>query len=264
MVPTKHVSRGWVACVVATLLLAFAAAPASAAAPGNDDRASATPVGALPFNDHLVTLEATSQEGDPPCASDPGVNPTVWYSFTPSQDGRYIATTRGSDYDTTLWVGTNASGLDRVACNDDHFGFQSMVAWRARAGVTYLIMVGSFRGEGGDLRFRIKRAPRPPTFRLSLERARLTGNGKIELRGGLSCQRSESVLLEAAVRQDFGRHIIRGWRSRSLRCGADWVVQLGNPEFRFAREEARISLNARTCNAAGCRRTTIDRIVEVR
>ena len=61
----------------------------------------------------------------PPSATRRRTDPdraTVWYSFTPDADGDYLADTFGSDYDTTLYVGTpdGAGGIDVIGCIDDN------------------------------------------------------------------------------------------------------------------------------------------------
>src|SRR5512134_1258210 len=70
---------------------------AIAAPPSNDDFDSATVVTEpLSFIDNINTVEATTATDDPNCA---GQGPTVWYSFTPSENVRILANTFGSDYD---------------------------------------------------------------------------------------------------------------------------------------------------------------------
>jgi hypothetical protein len=53
------------------------------AQPANDDIANATPITSLPFDDSLDTTEATMAPDDPDCF---GNGPTVWYTFTPTED----------------------------------------------------------------------------------------------------------------------------------------------------------------------------------
>src|SRR5687768_6132497 len=86
--------------------LAVVAAPASrAAAPPNDNFASATVIGALPFTDSLNTVEATNEFDDPIYGGN-----TVWYAYTPITSGYVTADTFGSDYYTYLNVVTGGPG----------------------------------------------------------------------------------------------------------------------------------------------------------
>ncbi len=104
---------------------------------------------------------------------------TVWYEFTPVSNERYAADTIGSDYDTTLYVGTpnGSGGIDVIACNDDAFDLQSAVAWDVEGGTTYLLMVGTCcgggavgeAGGGGSLVFHLDLAPPPPTIDLTVD-----------------------------------------------------------------------------------------------
>src|SRR5437870_2093012 len=77
-------------------------------APANDNFADATVIAAIPFSDGpFSTAGATTEPGEPsPCGT---IGTTVWYSFTPTQNGTIGADTFGSDYDTVLAVYTGNS-----------------------------------------------------------------------------------------------------------------------------------------------------------
>jgi hypothetical protein len=94
--------RAFAGLLLALTITLAGASPALAAPPANDDFGSATIVPEpLPFSDAINTSEATTAVDDPDCV---GNGPTVWYTFTPSQDMPVRAATIGSDYDTTLSV----------------------------------------------------------------------------------------------------------------------------------------------------------------
>jgi len=170
-------SVGAVAIVMSAL-----AAPVSAAPPGNDSISSPTVVGALPYSDGPHdTTEATTGATDPTtCFGEPD-RATVWYSFTPASSGSYAADTFGSDYDTTLYVGTpdGAGGINVIGCNDDAKDLQSALSWQATAGTTYLLTVGTCcgggvvgqAGGGGMLTFHVDVAPPPPTVSITVDSA---------------------------------------------------------------------------------------------
>lgn len=128
--------------------------PAHAAAPPNDDFASAAIISTLPFDDALQTSEGTTASDDPYCV---GQGPTLWYAFTAEAAATIEANTFGSFYDTTLSVYSGSRGsLSVLACNDDSAGLQSRVRFSAVAGETYYFMVGSFgSGPGGYLRLSV-------------------------------------------------------------------------------------------------------------
>lgn len=210
-------------------LIAATVSPTLAAPPANDDRGNAKVVGGLPYQDNIDTSEATPQGADPECDSGPN-NPTVWYSFTPAQSGRYGASTAGSDYDTTLFVGTpDNGGLEAIGCNDDSGSLASAVAWQAQAGTEYLIMVGACCGsEGGQLRFRIRRNPPNPGVEIRIAAtARINKFGAAIIRGHTTCRNPGNVsgFVDVSVRQVAGRFFINGDGGTNLRCNRGWRVR---------------------------------------
>jgi hypothetical protein len=81
------------ASAIALVLLVPLAAPAAAAAPGNDDYADASAIGSLPFDVTLDMSEATLEEGEPlPCENGNGMDESVWYAWTaPTTDALNVA-----------------------------------------------------------------------------------------------------------------------------------------------------------------------------
>jgi photosystem II stability/assembly factor-like uncharacterized protein len=126
--------------------------------PGNDNIAAATPVNLQPnFADKVSVRLATSEAGDPPLSCGAEGNPqqgkSVWYSFSPTDGGKYTITTEESNYDTVVGVFTGGGGnLTPVACDDDTggAGSTSRVELDAQPGTNYLIEVAksSDAGEG--------------------------------------------------------------------------------------------------------------------
>src|SRR5215216_1849447 len=113
----SHKSCSPLAGLLLAIALTFAGVlPVSAAPPSNDDFASATVVTEpLPFTDTVNTSEATTSSDDPECF---GNGPTVWYTFTPTQNMYIQVDTFGSDYDTTLSAYTGSPGnLTQLRCH---------------------------------------------------------------------------------------------------------------------------------------------------
>jgi hypothetical protein len=214
------------ATVGAMLAIIGGSSPVAAAPPSNDGIAGARVVGALPYSDGpYSTTEATSVATDPTfCGAPPG-NPdqaTVWYSFIPSATGSYAATTFGSDYDTTLYVGTSngAGGINVIGCIDDTNGLQSAVQWDASAGVTYLIAVGTccgggtLPGGGGSLVFNVAVAPPAPTVDVTIDPSgTITKYGQITVHGTITCANASPTFVFVSANLVYGRVSLSGFGS---------------------------------------------------
>jgi hypothetical protein len=256
---------------IAALLLGALAVPASAAPPSNDDRGDAASVGSLPFRTTLNTSEATPQDNDPECAGGP-VNPTVWYSFTPSEGGRYGVSTFGSRYDTTLVVAMpNNGGLDIVDCNDDaEFGVFSTIIWQAVAGQQYLIMAGSCCNDpGGTLKLELRKNPFRHRVDVEVTIARrgiVNRSGAAVIRGRVECTRGAGVRggLVARIAQADGRFLFRGFAETGLRCNQPWLARMKGNIGRFAPGQATARVEAFACSAFGCDQDTARRIVKLK
>jgi hypothetical protein len=196
---------------------------AQAAPPTNDNFANATTVTEpLPFTNSVDTTQATVEPTDPACAQ-AGFDPqnTVWYSYTPSTSGFVQANTFGSDYDTTLWVGTGTAGnLSEIACNDDTgggtTGVESKVIWDATASTTYYIMAGSCCGggtNGGNLELTVDTSAPPFTIDdLTISGGKVTPKtGEAVISGSITCSNGPgSVELDIFVSQRIGRATVQG------------------------------------------------------
>jgi len=124
-----------------------------------------------PLNDFLVrafalpgsngvssvnTLNATKEVGEPDHAGNAGGR-SVWWSFTPSQDGVLTLSTSNSTFDTVLavYTGTSVTNLTPVGSNDEAYsgasGGFSALSQAVRAGQTYRIAVDGYEGAGGAM-----------------------------------------------------------------------------------------------------------------
>jgi hypothetical protein len=173
-------------------------APASvqAVAPANDDISSPSIVGSIPFRDSLDTTGATAGATDPGYCFAPELGPdpaSVWYSYAASASGPLLATTFGSDYDTTLYVGTadGAGGITVMGCSDDTRSHESAVRFDAVAGETYLFAASAsqFGGSiGGSLVFNLDVGPPAQDVDLKVDpEGSFDGYGVATIRGTVSC-----------------------------------------------------------------------------
>ncbi len=130
-----------------------------------------------PANDHFANAEvldgtegealgntrtATKQFGEPLHAGNLGGR-SLWYSYTPTEDGVLDLRTQGSNFDTLLamYVGEKVTALDLVASNDDATSSAtvSRIQQAVRGGVTYSIAVDGFSNQHGRLTMRYRFEP---------------------------------------------------------------------------------------------------------
>ena len=237
------------------------------AQPLNDEFGSAVVVTEpLPFTHSVSTVDATPADYDPMC----GGGPTVWYTYTPSTSGTVAADTFGSDYDTTLWVGTGSpSSFSTIDCNDDAAGLQSFVAWDAVAGTTYYIMVASCCGSpGGNLVFNVGAPPPSPQIDISIDPVGTFDprTGTATVSGVVDCSNGNFVQIYGTIRQRVGRTFVTGDFSAFLEgCSQDmtWTATItGNGLFRGG--TATVSAYAYTCGPIECAEASESRNIRLR
>lgn len=176
---------------------ALSAGPVAAAEPppANDSIAGATVIGSLPFLDTIDTTGATAEPTDPPSCWWPDFGrdrATVWYAWTAPANEPIGAATWGSDYDTTISVGTpnDAGGIDVLACNDDTRSLQAAVRFDAVAGQTYLIAIGASpwaESDGGELVFSLDVGPAAQAADVEFDAAGSFVKGTVRFGGTVSC-----------------------------------------------------------------------------
>jgi hypothetical protein len=210
--------------LAAGLLLAATAGTTYAAAPTNDAVETPETISGIPYTNTQDTTEATSDATDPECFEP---SPTVWYEYTPSDTGWLAADTFGSDYDTTLTVlaPDGNGGYDVIGCNDDTDSLQSRVRFEAQAGVSYLLMAGSFGGgPGGSLVFNLDATTAPIQLDLSVS---VDGTGRFLKDGSaivgltVTCNIPASGWINVELIQQVGRFSVHGWGETSVECGPD-------------------------------------------
>jgi hypothetical protein len=259
-----------------TIVMTALAGPVSAVPPGNDDIASPRIVGALPYADGPYdTTESTTGATDPTfCFGEPDRS-TVWYSFAPATSGNYEADTFGSDYDTTLYVGTpdGSGGIDVITCNDDAQDLQSALSWDATAGTTYLLAVGTCcgggvvgqAGGGGSLRFHVDVAPPPPTLTLTVDgTGSFSRYGVATIRGSISCSNADGVEIDADATQRVGRILIRGFGSTFVDCSTTrWTLDVSSEDGKYLGGALSVNVFAFACGTFECTDASVSRTVRL-
>ena len=98
---TKQVNlkSGVISVVIVSLIVCFGGIKTVlAAAPSNDNMASATVVASLPYTDSVDTTEAALEGSEPAYVCGEEVGATVWYSYTPVSTGDVFINTQGSNF----------------------------------------------------------------------------------------------------------------------------------------------------------------------
>jgi PKD repeat protein len=129
---------------------------ATVSLPENDDFAQARPIEQA--NAFLAgnTTGATKEAGEPSHAGDPG-GASVWYRWTPTEDGSATLDTCGSEIDTllALYTGDSVDDLAQVAADDDSASCAdagaSALTIAVTAGTDYWIAVDGKGGEKGEI-----------------------------------------------------------------------------------------------------------------
>ena len=136
-----------------------------ASAPANDAFANAI---ALPAGGGSTTgtnVDASKEPGELAHAGNVGGH-SVWWAWTPSQNGTAVISTASSGFNTLLGVytGTAVNALSEVAANDDDGGLlTSRVEFAATAGTTYRIAVDGSGGAVGSVNLSVSfTANQPP------------------------------------------------------------------------------------------------------
>lgn len=155
----SHLRRR-IAIITASVVALGIALPTAAQAepPSNDDFAATTTVTALPFTTQLDTSQATKATDDPYWCQTYDIGGTVWFSYTPTEDGLLRASTAGSDHWNILSANTGErGGLAGVpsAC-DVGTNTGAEITFRAQAGTTYHFMVAGYDVTGGALSFGLR------------------------------------------------------------------------------------------------------------
>jgi hypothetical protein len=156
-------------CLAVLALPAVTAQSAQAAPPPNDDRGDAQQL-EIPSKVSGTTAESTREDAEQSsfCGQDGG---SVWYRVTPRQKGRVVVSlSANGDLDALVDVyRVQRSQLSQVTCERTDRDGRASLAFRTRAGETYLVrvsqLVGSASGTfelGVQLAQPAARPPGPP------------------------------------------------------------------------------------------------------
>jgi hypothetical protein len=209
--------------VISVLAVGVLAPPAHADPPANDRLRNAIEIPSIPYTNTQDTTDAQS-DGPHFCSN----NGSVFYSFTATETRRLQADTIGSEYDTVLGVFTGElNAFEPVACNDDRFGLDSAVRFRAEAGTTYNLMIGFCCGngadfsDGGTLVLNLDRARRDADLQVQLQvddGAALNPDGSAVVSGTADCTARAALEVFGTLRQRQGDVIVRGTEGGSFIC----------------------------------------------
>ena len=135
----------------------------SATPPANDNFIDATEISTLPFSDAMNNGAATQEHNEPvACVGGKFAVPplaTVWYAFTPEDDGVVVADTTGSDFDTVINILVpDALGPIAIGCDSSQGSLPpARVGFEVEAGQLYYFQVGGapFDAGFGNLSFEL-------------------------------------------------------------------------------------------------------------
>src|SRR6266571_982283 len=131
------------------VVVGIATTAASAAAPANDNFASAQVLSGPSGSVTGSNVDATKEAGEPNPAGNIG-GASVWYTWTAPASGTATFATAGSSFDTIMgaYTGTSVSVLTELASNDDagSSDLTSSVSFAVVSGATYRIVVDGYHG----------------------------------------------------------------------------------------------------------------------
>lgn len=248
--------RQLVTAMMALGVLPLAAAPASAAPPGNDEPQGAV---VLHLGDQVMqdTSEATTNTQDDALNANcgaPATTASVWYTYSPDVDRMVVLDMTASNYDGGMLVFAGTPTADSlVTCG------AGKVALLAQAGETYNIMVVSDPDvNGGHLVLSLENAPPPPRVHVSVARRGVAfRGGAARLHGTYFCAHGEFTGLSGTLLQRAGRLKIQAEFFREeIRCDGrrhHWSARLVSPVGTYARGQALANVSINTCGIIACR-----------
>jgi PKD repeat protein len=132
------------------------------AVPLNDNFQDAIVVGSLPFNTAVDITLASMQEHEPipSCAAGYPFSRTVWYAFTPTTSGSFLAKVSDWYYSRALaiYTGATLANLTQIGCQSASF---RPLVFQANAGTTYYFQVGDLYSNGSTVSFSLELTPPP-------------------------------------------------------------------------------------------------------
>ncbi|MEN3613611.1 hypothetical protein AAH979_29195 [Plantactinospora sp. ZYX-F-223] len=236
--------------MVAVAVLTWPGVAAAAAPPANDDFDDATTVSGLPFTDVVPGADATTATDDPTACD--GAISTVWYRFTPTRTGSYVATGTAEPYGAYLSIFTGTRGaLTPVVCSS------GTTVWPAEAGTTYYLMVSAFQwSPPGDFVFTLD-GPSAIDVTLDPQGRVDPRTGVAQVSGTVTCRVTGWTMIRGVLRQRVGRLIISGgFASEVPVCDGTprrWAADVTGENGIFAGGRATARVDAEGCpDALSC------------
>jgi hypothetical protein len=228
------------------------AAPVIAgSAPRSDNFERARRISSIPFEATVDVSKAKKAADDPSCE---GTGHTVWFKYTPSADVRLLASVRArraAEW-VSVWTGERGA-LTEVECDEYRPIFE------ATAGTTYYFMVGTYNNRrGGDIRFRLREAPPPPTIEVTVDPTIMVNaqNEAVTVGGTIACTNSQYAEFYGSVKQvGTDRHFISAFfYDYDFECDGtvqEWsVTELGDGVF--VDGPALVQFDAYACSRVEC------------
>lgn len=131
--------------------------PSCTASVANDHCNTSTPIMNLPFLDSVNTDAANEIGYGSPALSCfrtiGSASKGVWYSLNVTEEVCVVASTEGSDFDTTLalYEGNSCESLTCLTGNDDYIGLTSVVSWKLQPGAHYYLLAAGSGSNVGNL-----------------------------------------------------------------------------------------------------------------
>jgi hypothetical protein len=246
----------------------FAAGPASAAPPDNDEATGAV---VLNLGDHVSqdTTEATTNAGDDALNANcgaPATNASVWYQYTAGATGNVVLDTTPSSYSVGLMVFKGTPTPDSlISCGPVEVGL------RAKVGKTYTIMAFSDTDViGGTLLLSLTNAPTPRAHVTVAKPGVAFHGGAAQIHGTYSCTHGENFSgVTAHLGQRAGRLKIQadGDPKAAIRCDGvshRWSARLVSPVGTYARGRAVAKVGIIVCGILVCRQDKAERHIHLR
>jgi hypothetical protein len=150
------------AAFVAPRLQTVEAAPLAQEVPPNDNFADAQLIIEMPFSASVDISLATAEENDPTWCVEEWANQTVWYTFTPTTNGRLTMMSSGADFRTfsAVFRLDEYGNLGIIGCEP---GNLSPTSLNLQTGETYYIQTGTwYPNSQGILSLQVSWQPSPP------------------------------------------------------------------------------------------------------
>jgi hypothetical protein len=236
-------------------------------------------VGSLPFTYEGDMAGATSEATDPTDCTYSS-EPSIWFTFTPLASQTLVATTRGSTFDTVLYLATHdgTGRINLIECNDDAMGgLHSAIRFEAESAVSYLFMVTPLGEEPGGmpaqaLVFQLDSYTGSDAPQVTIDidrRATVDAAGTATVTGVITCSAPiDYLFLEVSLRQRVDRMIIQGYAELEVvecsTAGVPWSVRIGSYDFAFGAEPATVYVMAGVCDEWDCQIFETERDLRMR